>query len=1150
MDNDEFEDWLSSNVLPQNDLKKEESKDREIGTWDEIRLFMSSTFVDTHGERDCLVKSVIPEINRKMAKNFIRIVPVDLRWGVLADESKSCFDIQKTCLNQVDKCRTDVRYTPWFLGLRTERYGWVQDEMMTSKGFENPEFFKWMNQMQLGDRRVSITSLEVCHAAQKPQVLTPYPTIFFYRRVFDEMSMQCLKENKLRWIFEFEYTSEDIEDPDLKYQYSKIDKANQYAEDRDALNKALADQPHVIYNEYPASFDKECVKITHKREGAKSFGVGHAASLGEFQDMVERDLLMAIKMNFQMKDSSDVDEYTFETIQHQNAISFKASTFVGRESLFDEAYNHCQQETSPTTLILHGEPGCGKSGLLAAVSQRCISQLVGNGDFVFIHAVDSCPRSNILEGFLRRLHKNLRVFRRDQGENKVSPDPPGPVTELKNEHHSFIEECARIYPGKKFVIVVDAVNQFHESLRAWDMWWLMRETCPLNVRFVISTLNLENNTFANAKDACPNAKQLEVGLMSKEDLEDMVSKTLDRYNKKLTTTDDRLLGNQMEILLSKSSSPLYLIASCEALRRFGIFEKVSEYIRSLPNTITDLFSFLLDDWTLEYGKMFTEDVAGLICSSKDGLLENQINDLLRFKEEREAGEKGTLYDASFSRIYDSISSFLAAGGGGYLKFFHDQLKYTVRRKFHDAEFALATNKWMRDFFYSIIEPQLCDTPTVKPPDYYEHTLNQLVHHQINAAEGGLSCLKKSLRNIHFVTERIKFGQQHLLNEEYLKCICEATNQLDMKALKDWSKFVQLYAGYIKEFPQFCYSMASNQAPSSFVTKDTKALPQTMVCPGYPLDWANIPQIEDPITVKYGSMGVDVCASSPKHDIVAVAAKSSARIFDQSSGELIHALTVSAYSVCLSDNADTLYVGDSEGKVHCYDTSSGAWKHETVSFNDDQPVTWVGKGPDGHMAAGTGHKKKAISWDANKTNSNMALFNENCDIVKTWTTDAPGYHYCFNKKSNKLFSSHKGYVLGWNSEGALCYDDQDGVDMGRCVYSLATHPTENMILTGDNNLNVKEWVVGEESLELKRSINLPELSGWAYGGVWSVVYDLTGDFIFATEPHSQSIQIYNQDCKLVNTLKGHSDCLNKIACVPSEYSSQAHGLIFERLYIYI
>ena len=140
MDNDEFEDWLSSNVLPQNDLKKEESKDREIGTWDEIRLFMSSTFVDTHGERDCLVKSVIPEINRKMAKNFIRIVPVDLRWGVLADESKSCFDIQKTCLNQVDKCRTDVRYTPWFLGLRTERYGWVQDEMMTSKGFENPEF--------------------------------------------------------------------------------------------------------------------------------------------------------------------------------------------------------------------------------------------------------------------------------------------------------------------------------------------------------------------------------------------------------------------------------------------------------------------------------------------------------------------------------------------------------------------------------------------------------------------------------------------------------------------------------------------------------------------------------------------------------------------------------------------------------------------------------------------------------------------------------------------------------------------------------------------------------------------------------------------------------------------------------------------------
>ena len=51
------------------------------------------------------------------------------------------------------------------------------------------------------------------------------------------------------------------------------------------------------------------------------------------------------------------------------------------------------------------------------------------------------------------------------------------------------------------------------------------------------------------------------------------------------------------------------------------------------------------------------------------------------------------YDSSFSRLYDSLASFLAAGGGGYLKFFHDQLKYEVREKFLTSESEREAHKW-------------------------------------------------------------------------------------------------------------------------------------------------------------------------------------------------------------------------------------------------------------------------------------------------------------------------------------------------------------------------------------------------------------------------------------------------------------------------
>ena len=252
---------------------------------------------------------------------------------------------------------------------------------------------------------------------------------------------------------------------------------------------------------------------------------------------------------------------------------------------------------------------------------------------------------------------NLRRFRIDAGETNISEGCQLNTGDLKSEHVKFMEDTAYAHPEKTFVIFVDAVNQLHENLQAWKMWWLPTSNSPTNLRFVISTLNAENGTFEKACEMCPNAVRMNVKEMSYEDREEMVSSVLRRYNKKLTTTDDGFLGNQMDVLLKKSDSPLYLIAATEALRKFGIFERVTQYIENLPTTIQDLFSFLLDEWTEEYGEKFTRDVMGLLCVSREGLLENEINDILSFKE----AEDGVMYDCSFSRLYDSLCSFLAAG---------------------------------------------------------------------------------------------------------------------------------------------------------------------------------------------------------------------------------------------------------------------------------------------------------------------------------------------------------------------------------------------------------------------------------------------------------------------------------------------------------
>lgn len=80
-----------------------------------MRVFISSTFRDMHGERDVLVRSVFPELQRRAAPFCLHLQEVDLRWGVTEAESARAAEI---CLQEV--CRSQM-----LLGILGERYGLV-----------------------------------------------------------------------------------------------------------------------------------------------------------------------------------------------------------------------------------------------------------------------------------------------------------------------------------------------------------------------------------------------------------------------------------------------------------------------------------------------------------------------------------------------------------------------------------------------------------------------------------------------------------------------------------------------------------------------------------------------------------------------------------------------------------------------------------------------------------------------------------------------------------------------------------------------------------------------------------------------------------------------------------------------------------------
>ena len=58
-------------------------------SWRTAKVFISSTFLDMHGERDLLTRFVFPELRALGKKHFINVYEVDLRWGVTEEATRT-----------------------------------------------------------------------------------------------------------------------------------------------------------------------------------------------------------------------------------------------------------------------------------------------------------------------------------------------------------------------------------------------------------------------------------------------------------------------------------------------------------------------------------------------------------------------------------------------------------------------------------------------------------------------------------------------------------------------------------------------------------------------------------------------------------------------------------------------------------------------------------------------------------------------------------------------------------------------------------------------------------------------------------------------------------------------------------------------------
>lgn len=719
--------------------------------WQEIRVFISSTFRDMQAERDHLVRFVFPRLREELANRRIRLVDVDLRWGVTADQD--AFDL---CMREIEHCH------PRFLCMLGGRYGWVPRPAVIAAEFmtrlrrgESPAGALPADELELLDW-VYPDRDDSGNFALRARPETVNEAIHYNAQTARAVALlqragHLETERSITASEVFFGALDRLHEPTFRYFYF-----------RDEAVTASIPSPHdAIYREPEGSFGaQELAKLkerVRRERGLVLEAPGRAVEaplpafrypcvwdaateritkLGEFGDRVYHDLLASVEAQFGPAEAGEMPEFVEENAAIEAFVEPRIERYVvgSRGAIFDRLHEHVAGSGGTGLLCLVGEPGSGKSALLARflreLQQGTPSRPARPGNLVIPHFVGASARSTNVRQLLRRLCHELK-----SGAG-LAEEIPDDYDKLREALPDFLEKAAA---QRRVLLLIDAVNQLDPANQAHAMHWLP-ETLPANTRAVLTAVE-EPGRKTPALEALRARRtppeEIALRALNEGDAREIVGQFLARYRKSL---DDR----QRALLVAKrdAGKPLYLLTALEELRTLGVYEEIRDTIQQMPEEIRTLFVWILqqrlekdDGFRDEAGALIGPELVRRYCAflavGRAGMAPRELAELVapapprrtEDAEEPEADHLGNV--AALQRL---LRPYLMHRGE-LVDFFHAQLKEAVLSIYLDLEEErLDAHRKVAKYFLQRSDP----AGDATWPSHFAHGLSELPYHLTEA----------------------------------------------------------------------------------------------------------------------------------------------------------------------------------------------------------------------------------------------------------------------------------------------------------------------------------------------------------------------------------------------------------------------------------
>uniref|UniRef100_M3Z351 Telomerase associated protein 1 n=1 Tax=Mustela putorius furo TaxID=9669 RepID=M3Z351_MUSPF len=765
--------------------------------WCSIRLFISSTFRDMHGERDLLLRSVLPALQARAAPHHISLHAIDLRWGITEEETRRN--------RQLEVCLGEVENSQLFVGILGSRYGYVPPNY----NLPDHPHFRWAQRYPPGR---SVTEMEVMQFLDRGLRLQPSaPALIYFR---DANFLSSVPDT---WKPDFTSESEEA--------------AHRISE----LKSFLSRREGLTCRSYPCEW------------GGVAAGRPYAGGLEEFGQLVLQDLWNMIqKLYIQPRaqleqpvsvPDDDLVQATFQQLQSPPS--------PARPHLLRDTVKQLMLHREKLSLVT-GQSGQGKTAFLASlVSSLQAPSGAKVVPLVFFHFSGARPDQGLALTLLRRLcaylHSQL------QKPSSLPTTYRGLVWEL--QQRLLPEYAQSLKSGQALVLIIDGadrlVGQHGQPVSDW-----IPKTLPPRVHLVLSVST--DAVLVETLEQSQGAHVVALGPLEPSARARLVREELALYGKRL---EESPFNNQMRLLLVKrgSSLPLYLRLVTEHLRLYTLYEQVSERLRTLPSTVPLLLQHILGTLEQEHGPDILPQALATLEATCSGLTVDQLHGVLSawrilprgaesWEEAVAAGNSGDPYPMGpFVYLVQSLRSLLGEGplerAGARLCLPAGPLRTAAKCRYgkrrgleKTAHVLIAAQLW------KTCDPDASGTFRSCLPE----ALADLPYHLLQSGNRGL--LAKFLTNLHVVAAHLELGLVSRLLEAhalYASSVSDDEQSLPEAETAMFHTFLRQQAPVLSQYPLLLPQQAANQPLDSPLCHQAPQLFQRWR-PQHTLRWLNKP----------------------------------------------------------------------------------------------------------------------------------------------------------------------------------------------------------------------------------------------------------------------------------------------------------------------